>query len=108
MVDAPEEVWIDTPLRMGGITVVGTEIPVSAVGNGNSLGTTGGSVGEITGTLGEEAEGLINEVSDAGSIERVCSCPLARLEVAPVNIEGLAADRSDREGLTVGVGCSLG
>ena len=75
MVDTPEEVWIDTPLGIGGMAVEGTEIPVSAVGNGNgnSLVGTGGSVGGITGTLGEEAEGLINEVSDAGSIERVCS-----------------------------------
>ena len=90
------------------MAVEGTEIPVSAVGNGNSVVGTGGSVGDITGTLREEPEGLINDVSNSGSIERVCSCPLALLEVAPVNIEGLDADRSDREGLTVGVGCSLG
>ena len=57
---------------MGGITVVGTEIPVSAVGNGDSLVGSGGSVGGVgTGTLGEESEGLINEVSSSGSMERV-------------------------------------
>ena len=72
MVDTPEEVWIDTPLGKGGIAVVGTEIPVSVVGNRNSSEGTGGSVGGVgTGTLGEEAEGLINEVSVSGSMERV-------------------------------------
>ena len=63
---------MDTPLGIGGITVVGTDIPVSVVGSGNSLVGSGGSAGGVgTGTLGEESEGLINEVSVSGSIERV-------------------------------------
>ena len=50
------------------MAVVGTEIPVSVVGDGNSLGGAGGSVGTAgTGTAGEDAEGLINDVSDSAS-----------------------------------------
>ena len=56
--------------RLGreGMAVVGIEIPVFVVGNGNSV--VDASVRVVGGTLGVEVEGLISDVSDRGSMGR--------------------------------------